>query len=66
MNENTQLTSTSISTIPHKFFERFLDNNLEKLTSFLQSQYQRIENGEIIKTSLCKSCISDIKKLLEI
>jgi hypothetical protein len=49
MNENTQLTSTSISTIPHKFFERFLDNNLEKLTSFLQLQYQRIENGEIIK-----------------
>lgn len=49
MYGNPEMKSDSVSTIPHKFFERFLDNDLEDLTEFLQFQYKRIENGELIK-----------------
>jgi len=33
----------------HKFFERYLDNNLNELSTYLQEQYKRIENGELLK-----------------
>lgn len=33
----------------HRFFEKFLDNDLESLKIFLLEQYKRIENGEVIK-----------------
>jgi hypothetical protein len=49
MYGNPAIKSNSLSTIPHKFFERFIDNDLEDLTNFLQFQYKKIENGEIIK-----------------
>jgi hypothetical protein len=32
---------------PHKFFERYLNNDLEKLKSFLIEKYSQIENAEI-------------------
>jgi hypothetical protein len=43
---------TSKSTKNHQFFERYLDNDLEDLSDFLHLQYERIENGEIIKGNL--------------
>jgi hypothetical protein len=51
MYGNPEIKSDSLSTIPHKFFERFIDNDLEDLVNFLQFQYKRIENGEMIKGS---------------
>lgn len=39
----------------HKFFERYLDNDLDDLSKFLQFQYKRIENGELIKGELNKN-----------
>lgn len=44
--------STSLSKIPHKFFERTLNNDLENLSNFLHTQYKRIENGEILKNDV--------------
>jgi hypothetical protein len=32
---------------PHKFFERFLDNDLDRLTSYLIGQYQKIDSAEL-------------------
>ncbi len=32
---------------PHKFFERFLDNDTNELTSFLQDQYKLIEDAKL-------------------
>lgn len=32
---------------PHKFFERFLDNDTSELTSFLQDQYKLIEDAKL-------------------
>lgn len=32
---------------PHKFFERFLDNDLKELTSFLEQQYSLIETAKL-------------------
>ena len=49
MDLPSYLPSTSKSTIPHKFFEKFLDNDLEDLSSFLLTQYERIERGEILR-----------------
>lgn len=40
--------SVSTSTQPHKFFERFLDNNLPILTAELQDRYKKIEEAKII------------------
>jgi len=31
----------------HKFFERFLDNDLNKLSAFLEKKYSQIENGSL-------------------
>jgi len=38
-----------------KFFERYLDNDLQDLATYLKYQYGRIENGELIKGELDKS-----------
>lgn len=40
--------SVSKSIQPHKFFERFLENNLEDLAKELQKRYDLIENAKII------------------
>jgi hypothetical protein len=32
---------------PHQFFERFLDNDLDKLTWYLIEQYQKIDSAEL-------------------
>ena len=32
---------------PHKFFEKFLDNDLDKLTWYLVEQYQKIDRAEL-------------------
>jgi hypothetical protein len=32
---------------PHKFFEKFLDNDLDKLAKFLEQKYKQIELAEI-------------------
>lgn len=37
--------SVSKSTKPHRFFERFLDNDLERLASELMKRYELIESG---------------------
>lgn len=49
MYGNPEIESDSLSTIPHKFFERFINNDLQDLTNFLQFQYEKIKNGELIK-----------------
>ena len=50
MYDNVPLKSTSInSNVPHTFFERNLNSDLEDLSSFLGKQYDRIKNGEILK-----------------
>ena len=43
--------SVSTSTQPHKFFERFLDNNLIVLSSELQDRYTKIEQAKLIGVS---------------
>jgi len=50
MNSNypPMVESTSRSKQPHKFFERFLDNDLNKLSADLQDRYAKIQNAEII------------------
>ena len=40
--------SASKSTKPHKFFETFLNNDLEKLSFELQDRYQKIKDAELI------------------
>jgi hypothetical protein len=39
--------SVSNSKQPHKFFEKFLDNDLEKLKLQLIDRYEKIQNGKI-------------------
>lgn len=41
------LQSVSKSSKPHKFFERFLDNDLDLLAKELQERYDKIQNAEI-------------------
>jgi hypothetical protein len=36
-----------LSSKPHKFFERYLDNDLDKLSAFLQEKYELIENAKL-------------------
>jgi hypothetical protein len=43
--------SASKSNQPHKFFERFLDNNLTVLSSELQNRYSKIEQAKLIGIS---------------
>ena len=41
------MRSISESKQPHKFFERFLDNNLDNLASELLKRYELIENAKV-------------------
>jgi hypothetical protein len=43
--------SVSKSTQPHKFFERFLDNNLTVLSAELQDRYAKIEQAKLVGVS---------------
>jgi len=54
--------SSSNSKIPHKFFERHLDNNLKELSKFLLLQYKRIESGELLDGDLNKNTPWDSSK----
>jgi hypothetical protein len=45
------IDSSSKSTTSHTFFKKDLDSNLSDLSNFLQNQYKRIENGEILKNN---------------
>jgi hypothetical protein len=49
MNENEwKPESVSKSTQPHRFFERYLDNNLDKLSVDLQARYEKIKSAELL------------------
>lgn len=49
MNNNQHIPkSVSQSPQPHKFFERFLDNDLDVLTNELQKRYQLIETAKLV------------------
>lgn len=47
-NYPTDIQSVSKSTQPHKFFERYLDNNLSVLASELQDRYEKIEKAKVV------------------
>lgn len=44
MLNNSQQKSTSK---PHKFFERYLDNDLDKLSAFLEEKYKLIQSAQL-------------------
>jgi hypothetical protein len=46
--------SVSKSSKPHKFFERYLDNNLSVLAEELQDRYKKIEQAKLIGVSEVK------------
>jgi hypothetical protein len=48
MNQPIEPFSVSQSPQPHKFFERFLDNNLNVLADDLKLRYEKIENAELL------------------
>jgi len=49
MNNNQYIPqSVSRSPQPHKFFERFLNNDLQILTNELEKRYELIENAKLI------------------
>lgn len=48
MNYPQDIKSVSQSKQPHKFFERFLDNDLAKLAKELDTRYQKIERAEVL------------------
>lgn len=48
MQDNSKPHSVSKSTQPHKFFERFLDNDLSKMAVDLKKRYDLIENAKIV------------------
>ena len=48
MNNSHIPQSVSQSPQPHKFFERFLDNNLNVLTQELERRYQLIETAKLV------------------
>ena len=43
-----EVKSASRSTQPHKFFERYLNNNLTVLAAELQDRYQKIEEAKVV------------------
>ncbi len=45
--DQTILRSISKSTQEHKFFERFLENDLEKLTEELTTRYKLIQEASV-------------------
>lgn len=44
---DNNIVSISQSKQPHKFFEVYLDNNLEKLSSDLRLRYEKIKSAEV-------------------
>lgn len=54
MNNILPLQSVSQSTQPHKFFETFLDNDLEKLKLELLDRYEKINSAEVFGVSELK------------
>jgi pullulanase/glycogen debranching enzyme len=46
-NNYMPMQSISTSKQPHRFFERFLDNDLDVLVKELQARYSMIENAEL-------------------
>jgi hypothetical protein len=47
MNEN-QNFSASVESKPHKFFEIFLNNDLEKMSNDLKLRYDKIQSAELL------------------
>jgi hypothetical protein len=45
---NQDIVSVSQSTQPHKFFERYLDNDLDSLSSELKIRYEKIKNADVL------------------
>lgn len=45
--DQTPLRSISKTTQPHRFFERYLENNLGNLSKELEARYELIKNAEI-------------------
>jgi hypothetical protein len=45
--DQTPLRSISVTTQGHKFFERYLDNDLDVLAKELQTRYELIESAKI-------------------
>jgi hypothetical protein len=48
MQQNNIPQSVSRSTQPHRFFERFLDNDLNSLGRELDDRYNKIKNAEVL------------------
>ena len=46
-NYNEGMKSVSTSSQPHKFFERYLDNNLQVLSAELHDRYAKIEAAKV-------------------
>jgi hypothetical protein len=42
------IVSVSKSTQPHRFFEKYLDNDLENLSKELQIRYEKIKSAEVL------------------
>jgi hypothetical protein len=42
------IVSVSKSTQPHRFFEKYLDNDLESLSKELQIRYEKIKSAEVL------------------
>jgi hypothetical protein len=59
MYGHPEMKSNSKSKIQHKFFDRFLSNDLNDLSKFLDLQYKRIEGGELVKGGLNESSLWD-------
>jgi hypothetical protein len=45
---NHDMISVSQSTQPHKFFERYLDNDLNNLSEELRVRYEKIKNADVL------------------
>lgn len=48
MDERYEIRSISTSAQPHKFFEKYLDNDLNKLADDLRLRYEKIQSAELI------------------
>jgi hypothetical protein len=53
-NYPPEIKSVSRSTQPHKFFEAYLENDLNQLTQELQDRYEKIKRAEILGVTLEK------------
>ena len=59
MYGNPQMESSSKSRMPHKFFERSINNDLSQLSSFLLQRYKEIEEGVRLKGERNKETLWD-------